>query len=417
MNVVKMQHTRQFGRALLFISLLLSSSIFFLAKPVEATGEAATIKIISPLSNDNKFSFNSTDHPVNSTFTVDFYIANSIRIAGWQILIRWNNTVIHFQIGWIPDDNVFAPAIDQGATLIAPRPSLDIINNDTYSLLYGASILPVTSGIEVTGQALLCKLNFTIAAAPQENSQIFTNIELIGQAGGEQSSLDSYVVVPYTSSGQTFVKTVKVFAEPAIVRILGAASTFHVITDVAIASLIVSPTTLEVGDSADIVILLKNVGNDLETFNVTIETNQMIFAEFSQTLGAFQNVTYRYSWNSSGVLLDTPVQVTIFGIPIVISHETHCVFSVDLILPGDMNQTNNHAEVDLPIHAKLGGADLIGWLILLWLGSPIGQLLLGYTIIFAAFLVTLSLHRRLRSPKHQPPPKAQVAEKLDTTST
>lgn len=418
MNVVKMQHTKPLSYALLFVLLLLSSSIFFFAKPAKAQGEGATIGIINPLSSDDKFSFNSTDHPVNSTFTVNFVIANSTLMCGWQIFIEWNNTVINFQKGWIPDDNAFAPAIDQGATIIAPKPSVELESgNDTYSMKYGASVLPVTSGVDVPEHALLCEANFTIALAPQNGSQIFTNIELIGQAGGPQSSLDSYIVIPYTSNGVTLVKTVEVYAEPAEVRILSATSKFKVITDVAITALSMSSTTLELGDSIDIVIVIQNVGNDIETFNVTVARNQTIFAEFPQTLAAFQNVTYRYTWNSTGVQLDIPVQIAIFGIPIVISHEAHLAFTVDLTLPGDINQTNNHAEVDITIGPRLAGAGYIAWMIPLMLSSPIGQLLLAYTIIFAAFLIALSLHKRLTSPKLPPLPKTQTAEKPDTTST
>jgi hypothetical protein len=413
-----MQHTRQPEYALLLIALLLLSPICFFPKPAKAQAEAATIKIINPLSGDNKFIFNSTDHPVNSTFTLDFYVVNVTKMCGWQIFVEWNNTIINFQNGWIPDDNVFAVAVDAGATIIHSQPSLDMEINDIYSIKYGASLFPVTAALDLDlpSQAILCKLNFTIVVAPENNSQIFTNIALIGQAGGVGTSLDSYVQVPYTYAGQTFIKNVIIFAEPAIVRVLGVGSAFQAITDVAITSLKVASPKNEVGDSITIEIVIQNIGNDLEMINVTIGENQKPLAKFRQVLGAYANVTYTYTWNSSGVPLDIPVKVAIFGIPIVIAYQARLLFSADLAVAGDMNQTNNHAEVILTLGTNLTGLDYWRWLILIWLSSPIGQLLLGYTIIFATFLATLSLHRRLRSPKPPRLPKTQEAKKPDTAS-
>lgn len=182
------------------------------SKPVEAQ-EVARVKIINPLTGDNKFNFSVTDHPVNSTFTADFYVVNVTKMCGWQIYIRWNNTVINFQRVWIPDDNAFAPAVYNGATLISPQPYVENETNDIYDLIFGAAILPLTAAVDVPDEALLYSINFTIAAAPQNSSKISTNIELMGKAEEPGSSLGSYVLET-TVGGR---KIVTIFAEPAIV--------------------------------------------------------------------------------------------------------------------------------------------------------------------------------------------------------
>jgi hypothetical protein len=404
MKVVKVQHRRLAEYALLLATLLLSSSICFFATPAKAQTEEATIKIINPLSSDNKFTFNSTDYPVNSTFTADIYVVNVTKLTGWQIYISWNNTIINSPKGWMPDDNAFALAVNQGANIIAPQPFVEVIGGIGY-LKYGAALIAIRPDAPLTvdapGQALLCKINFTIAASP-EDSQIFTNIELIRQEE-QQSSLDSYVAIRDTPTSKA--RKAPIFAEPALVRIVKA--TFQSITDVAIVSFTADPLGLEAGDSTNIIVGMQNIGNNLEMFNVTIKNGQTLLATIRWTLGAYQNATYKYPWNSSDLRLDIPLTVTIFGVPIVVKYQAQPLISADVILPGDINQTNNHAEVKLTVESKYAGLDYLRWLILIWLGTSLGQLLLGYTIIFVGFLTTLSVYRRFRSPKSPRPQRSK----------
>lgn len=236
-------------------------------KPIGAQGEEVTIEIINPISGDNEFNFSSTDHGVNSTFTADFYIVNATGIVGWQIYISWNNTVINFQKVWIPDDNVLAQAIDQGATLFAPQPSLEIDNGTGY-LTYGATVFPLTP-VNVTAQAFLCKINFTIAAAP-EDSQILSNIEMIRQRQGS-SSLDSYVLFKNTVGSGTH--TGPVFAEPAEVRIVkpavSAGATIYIRANGS-----VDPSTASIKRNGDIYTLTGNIISD--TNGIVVERDNII---------------------------------------------------------------------------------------------------------------------------------------------
>jgi hypothetical protein len=87
------------------------------------------------------------------------------------------------------------------------------------------------------------------------------------------------------------------------------------------------------------------------------------------------------------------------------------------VLSGDLNQTNNHAEVSVIIRQKFGGLGYLQWLFLVWLGSSLGELVLVYTIIFVGFLLTLSSYRRFKSPKPPPLPKTQAAKETGNTST
>lgn len=129
--------------------MLLVGSILALTPSCRLVGaqeSAVAVRIVNPLTGDNKFSFNLTDHPVNSTFTVDFYVVNVTGMCGWQILIEWNNTVIHFKDVWITDDNVFAFARGQILIAIYPPPPFGLYveneSDDIASFQWGASVFP-----------------------------------------------------------------------------------------------------------------------------------------------------------------------------------------------------------------------------------------------------------------------------------
>jgi hypothetical protein len=353
----------------LLIAILVLSLLLPLSTNLIRAQEEATIRIINPLSGDNKFIFETSEYPVNTTFTVEFYIESVSRLITWQIYIKWNNTIINFQTAWIPDDNVFAESIDQGATLIAPQPSVEIFN-DTGYLKYGASILPFIP-VDVSNTALLCKMNFTIAIEPQDGQE-YTNIELIPKEEGS-TSLDTFVILKKDSSRTP----IPVYAQPAIVRILK--EEISIIRDLAINSLWIEPTNINVGDILKISLLLVNLGNDLETANITIKYNGTVLEEFQQSLGAYQNFTKEKTWNT------TSVEPGLY------------VISVDIaILPGEVNTTNNHMETTVIINKKLEIHEYVVWIILLWLNTSLGRLAIAYTSVFLGFFALLRVHKKLK---------------------
>lgn len=363
-------------RSVLLSATLLSSLLVSLSTIVVRAQEEATIRIINPLSGDNKFIFNYADFPVNTTFTVEFYIENVTALITWQILIKWNNTIINFNKGWIPENNVFAEAIDQGATLIAPQPSVEIIG-DTGYLKYGASILPLIP-VDVPNIALLCKLNFTIAIEPQD-SQELTNIELIPKEAGS-TSLDTFVILKKDSSRTP----VPVYAQQAIVRILK--EEISIIRDLAIYSLTIEPSTIDAGDILTITLVLVNFGNDLENANITIKYNETILTEFQQSLGANQTFTKEKTWNT------TNVKPGVYIISIYIT-----------ILPGEINTTNNYAEKSVIINKKLEIQEYIVWIIILWLNTSLGRLAIAYTLIFIGIFTLIRIFKKLKIIKKVKP--------------
>jgi len=161
--------------------MLLSVSMLVIALKgkefrVTAEGEVATIKMLNPETNDSFFILKASEHPIGSVFTVMFSITHVEKLIAWEISISWNNSLINFQDVSIPDDNVFASAID-GATLITFA-SNDVVD-DTGYLKVNATLSPETP-VDVTNLGVLCQVNFTIQQLPSDEV-LCTEITFIQQ--------------------------------------------------------------------------------------------------------------------------------------------------------------------------------------------------------------------------------------------
>lgn len=149
--------------------MLLSVSMLVLAfkgngVSVKAEGEVATIRVLNPETNDSFFILKASEHPIGSVFTAVFSITHVEKLIAWEISVSWNNSIVNFQEVSIPDDNVFASAID-GATLIT-FVSNDVVD-DTGYLKVNATLSPETP-VDVTNQGVLCQVNFTIQQLPSD---------------------------------------------------------------------------------------------------------------------------------------------------------------------------------------------------------------------------------------------------------
>jgi len=161
--------------------MLLSASMLVLAfkgneSAVKAEGEVATIKMLNPDTGDSFFILKASEHPIGSAFTVNFSITSVEKLATWEILISWNNTIINFQDASIPDDNVFASAID-GATLESF--ALNYVTDDTGYLQMNAT-LSLETPVDVTGPGVLCQVSFTIQKLP-DDEVLCTEITFVKQ--------------------------------------------------------------------------------------------------------------------------------------------------------------------------------------------------------------------------------------------
>ena len=211
---------------LAIVSAMVFSAAFH-AVPVEAQTSAVTGEIVNPLVGTNDFAFNSSVYPVNSTFTVDFYVANVSDMVAWQIYISWNNTMINFDTVWIPGinssgSNVFTEAFNAGATPLVPAPTVEVDSTNTGYLFYGATNLyePAEDhmyAVNVEGLGLLCSMNFTIQASATGTNVLRGTINNIDLNNTDTTGEYSAVFDPSGDGTQ-------ISAEPATLEIYGSAA-------------------------------------------------------------------------------------------------------------------------------------------------------------------------------------------------
>jgi hypothetical protein len=173
--------------------------------------------MINPLTGNETFNFR--DYSLSGAFTVDFYIGNVTDLITWQIHLTYNRTVINYAKAWFPDDNVFKPAIDEGATPMKGT-SVNVDNaTDVGDLLIvmtctyppGSSLkYPVT----VESKELLCRVNFTVAMHSNFTQMVFV--------AGQENPSSLYVAPPYYLTGygtsvETLNGTYLANGEPAII--------------------------------------------------------------------------------------------------------------------------------------------------------------------------------------------------------
>lgn len=179
--------------------------------------ESVSVYMINPLIGNN--TFNITDSPVNSVFTVDFYVGNVTDLITWQIRLTYNSTLINYAKAWFPDDNVFQQAVDSGAT-----PLTEVSNNVGNTTDVGDLLIVMTSShspsnalmypVTVASKALLCKVNFTIAM-----HSTFTQIVFVAE---QENPSSLYVAPPYCLTGygtsvETLSGTYPADGDPALI--------------------------------------------------------------------------------------------------------------------------------------------------------------------------------------------------------
>ena len=206
---------------LIFMALFLTAILppTFRSTKAQAQG-LVKIYIVNPLTGDN--TFNVSDCPAGSTFTMEFYVGNVTAMVTWQIRLTYNRTVINYATAWFPDDNVFKQAIDKGAIPIKEI-SVNVDDaTDVGDLLIIMTCTyppnsPLKCPVTVESKELLCKVNFTI---PLHST--VTQLEFVSN---QQNCSSLHVAPPYyladfRTSVETLNGTYLADGEPAVIEYL-----------------------------------------------------------------------------------------------------------------------------------------------------------------------------------------------------
>lgn len=109
---------------------------------------------------------------VGQNLTLTYNLTNFGDLFGWQIVLKYNGSVINLTAIWIPTDNVFAGhnriPIEPPTDTVAEGDSLDHMNWTMYgSALFGDDHVSVTDGI-------LFSVNFTVIGIGQTTVHVAT---------------------------------------------------------------------------------------------------------------------------------------------------------------------------------------------------------------------------------------------------
>ncbi|MGB8780897.1 MAG: Ig-like domain repeat protein [Candidatus Bathyarchaeia archaeon] len=173
---------------LILLSLLVQTTSFMLvgkAQPI--TAEQFSIINPGPTSfpsrwnasstvrnyNTTNFIFYSNETAFDSTFFMNVTVTNVTSLFGWGIGVAYDSTTLQFVKAWLPTDNVFAGAVDAGASVVAPSPVVAPFNATYQEVEYGASFTPPTPPWSFNGTGTMAQVEFqVIAAVNSTNTQV-----------------------------------------------------------------------------------------------------------------------------------------------------------------------------------------------------------------------------------------------------
>jgi hypothetical protein len=382
----------------LFLFLISTTALIAFINIQQASGvEYATMRIVNPLTGDGKFIFNATEgiNYTGTTFTVEFYIRDVSDMIAWQFAISWNNSIFQYNASknpydWMFQGHVFQQAENEGAYVVKLVQLQHVINQTgrfqdptapgTAYLLAGATAYDLFTGgfypVTVKGEALLCRINFTIVA-PQSRETLESYINIEKRLDPINPSLDSFIM-------NSDMQQIEILTEPGIVRIIAGELT--IIRDIAITDVTFDKTKFFVGSNVTITIRFKNEGNDQEKFNFTIECEKedgslkQTLLRHDMMLNPSQEDYYPYFWV---IQPNFPTGKYILKV------------SVEP-LEGEEDLSDNERQLTINVEKELLGFEYLLWLISLWLSTPLGTLLIIYLASVIGFFSILKVIKRIK---------------------
>lgn len=153
---------REHFSALLILLILLFPALTIL--PHRAySADAATLRVINPLTGDEWFNFTTNDKKVGDTFLVNVELFNVTDLASFQVRLTWNLTVLNYFSFNVPSNAVFPPPqFSGGPPPIGPPIDVSVPGQ----LIYGYAVGPQQPSF--TGDGILFQIEFKIIASTGE---------------------------------------------------------------------------------------------------------------------------------------------------------------------------------------------------------------------------------------------------------
>ncbi len=114
--------------------------------------------------NTTEFIFYSNETALDSTFFVNVTVTNVTNLYGWGMGLVYDNTTLEFVRAWLPPDDVFAGAVNAGATLITPSVVIAPVDATHQEIQWGATYIMPTPQWDFNGTGTLAQVEFQIIA-------------------------------------------------------------------------------------------------------------------------------------------------------------------------------------------------------------------------------------------------------------
>ena len=138
--------------------ILLSLGVMFPMPSVVASSPTTYVSVINPDTGDNTFIF-PPETPINSTFLVNMTVTEVENLAGWQLNLTWDPTLLKISKTadiYLPPGHIF--------TDLDARPAGLQIDNVDGEVFWIVAIGPDSPVNNYNGSGVMCQIKFTIKA-------------------------------------------------------------------------------------------------------------------------------------------------------------------------------------------------------------------------------------------------------------
>jgi hypothetical protein len=246
-----------------FYSLLLVFLIIAFPVMISKTNAQTTAVFVDPASIQNQAL------TVGKTFIVNVKVADVTNLFTWQILVKFNSTLLSCENATYPSAGYIFVGLNQ-------IPVSPVIDNTAGTVTFGATLLTQVA----SGSGGLCVIAFKVLAVGHSALAFSTPY------GGDTFLLDDVLnVIPATVTNGFFSNE----AAPPAER--------H---DVAVTGISLSPNPVFQGNETTITVHVLNNGTFVETFDVQVSNDSTIIeTQTVASLGTGLDKTLTFIWNTS----------------------------------------------------------------------------------------------------------------------
>jgi len=241
-----------------------------------SAGPSTIVAVINPITRDSNFKFSNLT--IGTKFLANITITNVTWLAGWQINITYNPTLLNISNSadiFLPSNHIFNG--------LDPRTAAKTINNTAGYAMWACAIGPSSPRNHFNGSGTICQIFFTITKTPGEGEKLSCNLILdkVGMFPTRLVDPDAKDI-PFTEQNGYYEISSGLIHDVAVIG--------------------VEPFKTVVGQGyVSINLTAENQGNYAEVFNVTAYCNSTPIATMiSISLPSGANIIITFTWNTTG---------------------------------------------------------------------------------------------------------------------